>query len=62
MRRAHDAPETYNENQITVLLRDPGWVFVCWDFQTNLISALTGNHHFESFSFQIPFPGRFDGP
>ncbi len=48
-------PETYNENQITVLLRDPGWVFVCWDFQTNLINALTGNHHFESFFLRVNF-------
>lgn len=48
-------PETYNENQITVLLRDPGWVFVCWDFQTNLINALTGNHHFESFFLRVSF-------
>jgi len=46
-------PETYNETQITVLLRDPGWVFVCWDFQTNLYTALSGNHHFESFFLRI---------
>ena len=46
-------PETYNENQITLLLRDPGWVFVCWDFQTSLYTALTGNHHFESFFLRV---------
>ena len=48
-------PETYNENQITVLLRDPGWIFVCWDFQTNLIAALTGNTHFESLFLRVNF-------
>lgn len=46
-------PETYNETQITVLLRDPGWVFVFWDFHTTLFSALTGNHRFETFFLRV---------
>ena len=46
-------PETYNETQITVLLRDPGWVFVYWDFHSALLSAVTGNYQFESFFLRV---------
>ena len=46
-------PETYNETQITMLLRDPGWVFAYWDFHTTLFSALTGNYRFETFFLRI---------
>ncbi|MBN2812343.1 DUF4912 domain-containing protein [Treponema zuelzerae] len=50
-------PETYNETAITVLMRDPGWVFVFWDFHSNLYSALTGNHKFESFFLRVNSQG-----
>jgi hypothetical protein len=46
-------PESYNETKITVLVRDPGWVFVCWDFQMNLFTAITENHQFESFFLRV---------
>ncbi len=46
-------PESYNETKITVLVRDPGWVFVCWDFQMNLFAAITENHQFESFFLRV---------
>jgi uncharacterized protein len=46
-------PETYNETQISALLRDPGWIFVYWDFHTTLFTALTGNHRFESFFLRV---------
>jgi hypothetical protein len=46
-------PETYNETKITVLLRDPAWVFVYWDIQSTLYSAITENHHFESFFLRV---------
>jgi hypothetical protein len=46
-------PETYNETQISILMRDPGWVFVYWDFHTTLFSALTGNHRFETFFLRV---------
>lgn len=46
-------PETYNETQITLLMRDPGWVFVYWDFHTTLLTAVTGNHRFESFFLRV---------
>ncbi len=50
----HDAlPETYNETGISVLLRDPGWVFVYWDFHANLFSAITQNHKFETFFLRV---------
>lgn len=46
-------PETYNETQISILMRDPGWVFVYWDFHTTLYTALTGNHRFETFFLRV---------
>jgi uncharacterized protein len=46
-------PESYNETRVTVLLRDPAWVFVYWDFQANLFTAITGNHHFDSFFLRV---------
>ncbi len=46
-------PETYNETQITILLRDPGWVFVYWDFHTPLFSSSTTNHRFETFFLRV---------
>ncbi len=46
-------PETYNETQITVLLRDPGWVFVFWDFHTTVLSSVTGQNRFETFFLRI---------
>lgn len=46
-------PETYNETQITILLRDPGWVFVYWDFHTTLFSTVSGNHRFETFFLRV---------
>lgn len=46
-------PETYNETQITILLRDPGWVFVYWDFHSSLFSTITANHHFECFFLRV---------
>jgi uncharacterized protein len=46
-------PETYNETQISILMRDPGWLFVYWDFHTTLFSALTGNHRFETFFLRV---------
>lgn len=46
-------PETYNETQISILLRDPGWVFVYWDFHSTLYTALTSNHRFETFFIRI---------
>ncbi|TAH48622.1 MAG: DUF4912 domain-containing protein [Treponema sp.] len=51
---SHDAlPETYNETGISVLLRDPGWVFVYWDFHSNLFSAITQHHRFETFFLRV---------
>ena len=46
-------PETYNETQITVLLRDPGWVFAYWDFHSQLYAAVTGNPRFETFFLRV---------
>lgn len=46
-------PETYNETQISVLMRDPGWVFVFWDFHSTLLTAVTANHRFESFFLRV---------
>ncbi len=46
-------PESYNETSISMLLRDPGWLFVYWDFHANLFSAITSNYRFESFFLRV---------
>lgn len=46
-------PETYNETCITALMRDPGWIFVFWDFHNALYTALTTNRRFESFFLRV---------
>jgi len=46
-------PESYNETRISLLVRDPGWVFVFWDFQSTLFAAVTENHHFETFFLRV---------
>lgn len=46
-------PDTYNETAISMLLRDPGWLFVYWDFHANLFSAITSNYRFESFFLRV---------
>jgi len=50
---ADDLPETYNETSVSMLLRDPGWLFVYWDFHANLFSAITGNFRFETFFLRV---------
>ncbi len=50
---SEDLPETYNETSISMLMRDPGWLFVYWDFHANLFSAITGNYRFESFFLRV---------
>ena len=46
-------PETYNETCITALMRDPGWIFVFWDFHSALYKAVTSNRLFESFFLRV---------
>lgn len=46
-------PETYNETLVTILLRDPGWLFVYWDFHTQLFSSVVANHQFETFFLRV---------
>lgn len=46
-------PETYNETQISILLRDPGWIFVYWDFHSSLYNTTMGNFKFDSFFLRV---------
>ncbi len=48
-------PESYNETQINILLRDPGWIFVYWDFRSVEFSACTSQRGFESFGLRVSF-------
>lgn len=50
---AEELPETYNETAIAVLMRDPAWIFVYWDFHTSLLSAITANYKFETFFLRV---------
>ena len=48
-------PESYNETQINILLRDPGWIFVFWDFRSVEFSACTSQRGFETFGLRVSF-------
>lgn len=53
-------PETYNETRITVLLRDPEWIYIYWDFYTSKYTALVENPDFEGFFLRINTFSRED--
>lgn len=50
---ADSLPETYNETSVSILLRDPGWLFAYWDFHANLYAAISGNYRFETFFLRV---------
>lgn len=52
---ADTVPESYNETRINILLRDPGWVFVYWDFRAVEFSACTSQRGFEAFGLRVSF-------
>ncbi len=54
-------PETYNETTITILLRDPQWVHVYWDIQSNLLSGLMNSSRFESLFLRVNSLRRENG-
>lgn len=49
------APGSYNETKVNILLRNPGWVFVFWDFSAAEFSACTSRRSFESFGLRVSF-------
>lgn len=53
-------PETYNETRVTVLIRDPGWIFVYWDFHTSQFNAITNLESFETFFLRVNTFSRED--
>ncbi len=48
-------PESYNETRVSILLRDPGWLFVFWDFSAAEFSACMQRRGFESFGLRVSF-------
>ncbi|HHU35912.1 MAG TPA: DUF4912 domain-containing protein [Treponema sp.] len=53
-------PESYNETRITVLLRDPGWIYIYWDFHTSKFNTLFDNPNFDSFFLRVNTFSRED--
>ncbi len=47
--------KSYNETAVNILLRNPGWVFVFWDFNKIEFSACVSKHSFESFGLRVSF-------
>ena len=47
--------DSYNETRVSVLLRNPGWLFVFWDFSAAEFSACTQREGFECFSLRLSF-------
>ena len=46
-------PYSYNMTEIRVILKDPLWFFVFWDFHQRLFTELTKSKSFASFSLRV---------
>ena len=46
---------SYNETRVSILLRNPGWLFAFWDFSAAEFSACAQRRGFESFGLRISF-------
>ena len=46
---------SYNETRVSILLRNPGWIFAFWDFSQFEFSDCTQRHGFESFGLRVSF-------
>ena len=46
---------SYNETSVSILLRNPGWLFAFWDFNAEEFSACTHRRGFESFGLRVSF-------
>ncbi len=46
-------PASYNSTEISVIIRDPMWLFVFWDFCKAEFEELTKNEKFDSFVLRV---------
>ncbi|TFH05327.1 MAG: DUF4912 domain-containing protein, partial [Spirochaetales bacterium] len=48
-----ELPDTYDENRIVVMLRDPAWAFAYWDIQGAQISAMQKSETFTGLVLRV---------
>jgi len=48
-------PLSYNETQISVILRNPAWVFVFWDLKDSDLKSINRDSSFTSLSLHVSF-------
>ncbi|ULQ60219.1 DUF4912 domain-containing protein [Brucepastera parasyntrophica] len=48
-------PDSYNETRITALMRDPGWIFVYWDFHAQQYTSIASKNGFQSFFLRVNY-------
>lgn len=48
-------PSSYNETRVHILLRNPGWLFVFWDFNAEEFSMCVHRRAFEGFGIRVSF-------
>ena len=46
---------SYNETKVSILLRNPGWIFAFWDFNVEEFLACMRKKGFESFCLRVSF-------
>ena len=51
--KAHELTYSYNITEIRVVLKNPLWFFVFWDFHKRLFTELTGSKDFLFFSLRV---------
>ena len=52
---AEASANSYNETSVSILLRNPGWLFVFWDFSAREFSACEQKRGFKSFGLRVSF-------
>lgn len=48
-------PETFNETQITVIMRNPVWAYVYWDIRESDLAKLLPSNNFMSLVLRVTF-------
>lgn len=48
-------PETFNETQITVIMRNPVWAYVYWDIRESDLAKLLPSNNFMSLVLRVAF-------
>ncbi len=55
VRLQKELPKTYNESQLSVVIRNPAWCYVYWDIRASDLEQLTPENGFLNLSLKVSF-------